>query len=182
MPGIAATALLRRNGKRFHEACCCQVPFVSWAFCRSSRCSRHTSTERPESSRLRRQRGRGTGGLPRSRGHDTSFVNGTHPRFDDDGPTLAASRSSEHFGSAGPSIRVGDCCTEHPRLCVKPGSGSPFSSSVPLGTRVFNGDPHQLVVRTSRAPDKPCHMLRPPGPSPSLRRGIPRVPHSARAQ
>ena len=176
------TAVLRTSQKCFHEAGCCQVPSVSWEFCVFWRCSRYTSTERPVWSRFRSAAEPWTGGFPRSRSHDTSFVNGTRPRFNDDGPTLAASRSSEHFGSAGPSIRVGDCCTEHPRLCVKPGSGSPFSSSVPLGTRIFNGDPYQLVVRASRAPDKTFQMLRPFGPLRSRPQGTRRVPHSARVQ
>jgi len=41
-------------------------------------------------------------------------------------------------GSDGPSIRVGDPVSRTPEtLREKPGSESPFSSSVPLGTRVF---------------------------------------------
>src|SRR5437879_1054118 len=81
----------------FHEAWFCQARSVCWAFRLSWPRSRQTSTR-----------------IARSICQRTPVANCTRTqRLADNVPVLAASRSQEQFGSYVPSIRAGDCCTEH---------------------------------------------------------------------
>src|SRR5262249_40639942 len=85
-------------------------------------------------------------------------------RFDADGPMLGASRSSERVGSSGPSIRVGDHCTEPPRRHARSlEAGLPSLRRFPAGEPAchYTATRTSLVVGAARAPDETCDVLTP---------------------
>jgi hypothetical protein len=153
------------NQQPFHEACVCQVLHESWVISDCLWPATQTSTEPPERARSQAKASRGDGDHRSIRFPSAVATGAQHDVTTASDCWRLRSREPVWLPRTFHPCR----CSWHrtpETACMKPGSGSPFSGSVPRGNPglLRRPAPAWSPART-RAPDECFDRLRPRGRS-----------------